>query len=53
MKIESRVVTIPTNQTNSQLETLLNTMLNNGWSLILITTYGTRQVAIFTRLIAK
>lgn len=52
MKNVSKIVTIPTGQTNAQLETLLNTILNQGYTLIAILTYGTRQIAVFQKTVA-
>jgi hypothetical protein len=53
MRILSKIVTIPSGQTNAQLETLLNTQLSQGWSLVLIATYSSRQIAVFQKKVAE
>jgi hypothetical protein len=49
MRNTSKIVTIPTGQTNAQLETSLNAILNQGYTLIAVLTYGTRQIAVFQK----
>jgi len=53
MKIVSKIVTVPASQTNAQLETLLNAILKDGYTLIQVVTYSSRTIAVFIKTVAE
>jgi hypothetical protein len=53
MKNKSKIIEIPTGYTIIQIENALNNLLNQGYSLIQVTVFGTKTYAILIKRIAE
>lgn len=52
MKQRSKIVEIPATATITQMQTVLDAMLNDGWVLIAVFTLGTKTFAVMVRVVA-
>jgi hypothetical protein len=52
MRIKSKVIEIPPNQTPTQVEALLDPILNQGWTLLQLYQFGAKNFAILIKTIA-
>ena len=48
-----KVVQIPTNTTEAQMENALSNLLNSGWELVAVFNLGTKTFAILVREVAR
>ena len=52
MRLKSKVIEIPANATIAQMESALDTHLNNGWELKSVFTLATKVYAIIIKVVA-
>lgn len=52
MRQKSKIVEISATATITQMQTALDSLLNDGWILIAVFTLGTRTYAVLTKMMA-